>query len=204
MTESILPPNASGAERAIEAAILRAGSVPTPLRSVKRPAVCPPAFLPWLAWEWSVDGWNNDWTVEQRRAAIAAAYGVHKIKGTVGAIKRALSAIGYRTRVVEWFENGGAPYTFDVEIEVEDRGITDAVYRDAETVANATKNARSHLVTVRAIARTTGRAYIGVATTVGEVVSVMPYSIEAIVARARATVSVGTTSSESAAIYPRQ
>ena len=47
---SLLPRNATGAERAIEGATARVGAVPTPFRDLWNPDTCPAALLPWLAW----------------------------------------------------------------------------------------------------------------------------------------------------------
>ena len=52
---SILPPNVTRAERALEGATARLDDVPVPIRSMWNPATCPAFLLPWIAWGLSID-----------------------------------------------------------------------------------------------------------------------------------------------------
>lgn len=97
---SILPPNATASERAIEAAVQRAADVATPIDRLWSPAECPAALLPWLAWALSVDSWDSAWPEARQREVIAVSVEVHRRKGTVGSIKRALAAMGYGDAVL--------------------------------------------------------------------------------------------------------
>jgi phage tail P2-like protein len=94
---SLLPPNATPQETAIEAATARIGEVPVPNATLWTPATCPAALLPWLAWALSVDEWDGTWPEERQRAVIAASVAVHRRKGTRGAVVAALAAAGYGT-----------------------------------------------------------------------------------------------------------
>ena len=78
MSDSLLPPNATAAEVAIEAAAARVGAVPVPIRDSWNPATCPAALLPWLGWAFSVDDWDPQWSEERQRAVVAAAVEVHR------------------------------------------------------------------------------------------------------------------------------
>jgi P2-related tail formation protein len=51
---SLLPPNVSGLERALEQASARVGDIPVPIDPLWNPATCPARLLPWLAWALSV------------------------------------------------------------------------------------------------------------------------------------------------------
>lgn len=95
MTVSILPPNATPAERAFEAALAGLCDLPVPVGDLWNPARCPAALLPWLAWALSVDDWDSTWSEERKRAVIAASVEVHRHKGTVGSVRRALRAAGW-------------------------------------------------------------------------------------------------------------
>ncbi len=103
---SLLPPNSTATERAIEAATAPGFELPVDVASLSRPAACPPQFLASLAWGLSVDSWDSDWTDARKRAVIAASVEVHRRKGTVGSIKRALAAMGYGDAVLRegWAE----------------------------------------------------------------------------------------------------
>lgn len=179
MSVTLLPPNATPQERAVEAAVARAGEMPMPVKTLWNPDTCPAALLPWLAFAVSLDKWNDSWTESQKRAAIKASYYVHAHKGTVGAVRKALEAVDYELKVVEWFEKvpAGAPYTFDVQVQVTDRGISDAVYTEIEQIVNAAKNVRSHLGTVTAIAVLRGTVNTIAATVSGEYVTIYPEAV---------------------------
>lgn len=109
---TLLPPNATAAERAIEAAAAaRLEAVPTPQGTLWDPMTCPAAILPWLAWAFSVDHWRAGWSEDTKRKVIAAAPAVHRLKGTRAAVEAALAAMNARVDIKEWFETGGAPHT---------------------------------------------------------------------------------------------
>jgi phage tail P2-like protein len=109
--DSLLPVNATQAERNLALAVSRISAVPVPLRSLYNPATCPAVALPWLAWAWSVSEWDSNWPEATKRAVIAASVAVHKIKGTPASIKAALAAAGYPgAEVIEgagsWYLDG--------------------------------------------------------------------------------------------------
>ncbi|HCF2992655.1 TPA: phage tail protein I, partial [Pseudomonas aeruginosa] len=72
---SQLPSNATELERALEFATDEETDVP--LRLLVNPDTCPEHILPWLAWAWSVDRWDNEWSVPTKRAAIRSAFEIH-------------------------------------------------------------------------------------------------------------------------------
>jgi len=112
---SILPPNSSPAERALEAAIAAGRADLSPVGQLMNADTCPAHLLGWLAWAFSVDVWQDDWSEATKRAVIRAAITVHRLKGTRGAVVRALMPLGFATEISEWFEYGGAAHTFRVD-----------------------------------------------------------------------------------------
>jgi len=117
-TASLLPPNASPTERAIEQSTARLGSVATPLRKLWNPATCPVEWLPWLAWALAVDNWRPEWPEYIKRARIAAAIEIQRHKGTVKSVKDTVASFGGSIDVVEWWQKSprGIPHTFDVSV----------------------------------------------------------------------------------------
>lgn len=91
---SLLPPNATPAERVLESVAARSVNLPVLVDQLWNPATCPAALLPWLAWGLSVDEWDDSWTEATKRAVIAASVDLHRRKGTVASIRRALQAAG--------------------------------------------------------------------------------------------------------------
>jgi phage tail P2-like protein len=89
MTNSILPPNASNLQRDLEAVFAkRMATMGAPNRDTTNADRAPSHILPWLAWEMSVDVWNETWAEQVRREIIKASLQIHKRKGT--ALKTAL------------------------------------------------------------------------------------------------------------------
>jgi phage tail P2-like protein len=113
---SLLPPNSTALERAFETVIAkRIDAIPVPIRDLLRPDSCPEPVLAWLAWEESVDVWDDEWPEATKRAVIAAAYEVHVRKGTIGAMRRALAALNIGLEIREWFETGDPRGTFRID-----------------------------------------------------------------------------------------
>ncbi|MEB0137990.1 MULTISPECIES: phage tail protein I [unclassified Undibacterium] len=95
MTRSLLPPNASTLERALEQSSARLGDIPFRLRDNWQPERCPSNLLPWLAWAVGVEEWDSNWPESMQRDVIASARRIRQQKGTPAAVKRALLALGH-------------------------------------------------------------------------------------------------------------
>lgn len=201
---TLLPYNASAQERALEAATARLADVPVRVREMWNPDTCPAAQLPWLAWAMSVDVWDPAWSDAQKRGAIKASFAVHQRKGTAGAVRDALQALGFGTEVVEWFQKApaGPAYTFEVNAEFVDVPMTIEALDQVETVALSAKNVRSHLTLVRGIARTNGDVFIGGANFGGETGEVQPYQITEISGSGPFHVGAAVVSFELVDVFP--
>ncbi|WP_240336204.1 phage tail protein I, partial [Stenotrophomonas sp. B1-1] len=79
---TLLPPNATALERAGEAADACLMQVPMTHGLLKDPMRCPTGFLPWLAWEMSLDSWDSAWPERIKRQRIASAIPIQRSKGT--------------------------------------------------------------------------------------------------------------------------
>jgi len=95
----LLPPNASAQEIALSETTGRL-SVAVEIPKLVNIATCPVALLPWLAWMLSLDEWDDNWIESVKRQLISEAYNIHSRKGTPGAIKKALLAIGYDNVII--------------------------------------------------------------------------------------------------------
>jgi len=178
---SLLPPNATALERAAEAATARVGEVEVPIATLWDPDRCPAALLPYLAWALSVDDWSPEWPERIKRAVIRAAIAVHRTKGTIGALHRALEAMDLDLiRVIEWFEEepAGEPYTFRVEVGTISRGLSEDEWDAILAAVRKAKNTRSHLKDLRVYLQVQSTVpYVGGACLGGESVTVYPYTI---------------------------
>lgn len=173
----LLPPNSTPAERALSEAISRIGDVPVMVRQMWDADKIPLPLLPWLAWAYSVDEWDSKWTETQKRAAVKSALRVQRQKGTIGAVRQALEALGLSIVVQEWFNEtpAGDPYTFRVYVETDQAQATEDQLRKALSLINATKNLRSHLQNVLITARSRSNLYAAAVTCIGNEITVANY-----------------------------
>ena len=104
--KSLLPPNTTPLERALERATARIGAVPFRLRDNWNARTCPVDLLPWLAWAVGVEEWDANWPEALKREVVATAREIRHKKGTPGAIKRALAALGHPNAIL--FERSGS------------------------------------------------------------------------------------------------
>ncbi len=77
-----------------------------PLRDLWNPATCPVSFLPYLAWAFSVDRWDEGWTESVKRQVVKDAFYIHQHKGTTSAVRRVVEPFGFLIRIIEWWQTG--------------------------------------------------------------------------------------------------
>lgn len=173
----LLPYNATDAERDLADTIARISDVPVIVREVWNPDTCPPNVLPWLAWAFSVDDWDSNWTDEQKRNVIKQSVYSQRIKGTIGAVTRQLSALGYTIQILEWWQQNpvGQPYTFDVYITSSQYPLTVRDYNKVLEVINTNKNLRSHMGQVTVIAQSLSNVTCATVSALGSEISVTNY-----------------------------
>lgn len=106
-------------------------------------------LLPFGAWQLSLDEWNTNWPDSVKRAQIKIAPIVHRKKGTIGSIRRILSAFGAACTIKEWWQKvpKGAPHTFDISLvfsNINGEQPTSEYLNNVLKMINATKPERSH------------------------------------------------------------
>ena len=145
--KSILPPNATPLEKATEKTIgERIDAVPVPIGDMWNPKKCPLSHLPWLAWALSVDVWDDTWTESIKRDVVANALKVHALKGTRGALDKALKAQGFGVDISEWWQQSplGNPNTYKAVLDVINRPLNKKEIKLAERTFNQTKRHSQH------------------------------------------------------------
>ena len=143
---SLLPPNASELERKITQVGKAAFDLPT-IRVVKDIDDVPAQFLPFIAWQKSVDYWDENWQDSLKRSVIKNSREQHRIKGTAAAIKRALEPFGYEVNLIEWFK--AVPNlvqgTFNLELNVIGKSLNAETYAEINRLVSESKAASRHL-----------------------------------------------------------
>ncbi|MGI8465612.1 phage tail protein I [Pectobacterium punjabense] len=180
MNSSLLPVGSSELEIAAAKACAELSRTPIPLRQLCDPDSCPANLLPYLAWAFSVDRWDEKWPEIIKRQAIKDAYFIHRHKGTIGALRRVVEPFGYLIRIIEWWQNGEAPGTFRLDIGVQDSGITEEIFYELERLIADAKPASRHLLGLNINLDTQGAAYVAALSYGGDELTVYPYFPETI------------------------
>lgn len=76
----------------------------------------PEEALDILAKDFKVDWYDFEGTLQEKRKTVGECMAVHSFKGTKFAVETVLKSIYGRVRVREWFEYGGEPFHFSVDI----------------------------------------------------------------------------------------
>ena len=174
MSNSLLPPGSSALERRLAQACSGISDLNVPLRDLWNPWKCPVKFLPYLAWAFSVDRWDENWPEETKRAVIRDAYFIHCHKGTIGAVRRVVEPLGYVINVTEWWETSDPPGTFRLDIGVLESGITEEMYFEMERLIADAKPASRHLIGLNIIQDIPGHMYVGGVVYDGDIITVYP------------------------------
>ncbi len=157
---SLLAPNVSQFELDLEASSHR-HNIPVDIAKQWDPDTCPDLLLPWLAWALSVDEWDEQWSDQSKRIMLKQSVAIHKHKGTVGAVKRALKALNVEFDFLEWFDeiedvvlapiHSNNPHTFVFIAWANENPYTSnqfflnpELYNVVKRVVDRVKPARSH------------------------------------------------------------
>ncbi len=174
MSSSLLPPGSSALERRLAQACSGISDLNVPLRDLWNPWKCPAKFLPYLAWAFSVDRWEETWTETAKRQAVSDAFWIHQRKGTVAAVKRVIEGLGYSMTLEEWWEVADPAGTFRLEIDLNDNGITEPMIAELERIIGDAKPVSRHIAQIKLITRTEGIVWAGCCAFDGEVITVFP------------------------------
>ena len=97
-----------------------------------------------LAHDFKVDWWDPEYSLEEKRRTLKDSWRVHRLLGTRAAVEMAISAIYPHTQVLEWFEYGGEPYHFRLDINITNDHIDSDKQRRVLERLNFYKSLRSH------------------------------------------------------------
>lgn len=158
---SLLPPNATRAERAIEHATARISDVPIAIADILNADKVDIGLLPWLAWQMSLDVWRSDWPEHIKRARVRKAIEIQKRKGTANSVRQVVAAFGGNVQIREWWQATppGPPHTFEMVLNLAGEGGTTASAQFVDDViaeVERSKPVRSHFTFTQGVQANSG------------------------------------------------
>lgn len=182
---SKLPPSASKMERVMEQVFWEElALIERDIRNFYDPYQCRADLLPYLAWEMSVDYWDENWSEQTKRDVIAASNPIHTTKGTRYALDKSIESIrDDGLSVTEWFDDEAnlAPGFFRVNLEARNSDIDENTVPQIYTAVNNAKNTRSHLESISITSQIHNPINIGVLSRMGLAIRSGPWRTENIV-----------------------
>ncbi len=82
---------------------------------------------------------------EDERELIKFAQMHYKRLGTISSLKEVFKALGIEAEVIEWFDSGKKPFTFDLDLSASKREITPELIKKLKKLIAFAKNVRSSL-----------------------------------------------------------
>lgn len=171
----LLPNGATTLEKRAAECLQQAVRNPIVIADLINPDRCPEPLLPYLAWAFSVDKWDEQWSEEVKRIAIKNAFLIHKQKGTLTAIRRVIEPIGYLLEVKEWWQETpmGTAGTFKLTVEVSETGLNEQTYNELVRLVDDVKPVSRHLTLAIAVTPT-GEMKVFIGQNSGETITVYP------------------------------
>ena len=167
---NLLPPNTTQLEKKLTDAASFAQNLNGNLSTLIRIDDAPADFLSILAWQFSVDRWQEDWPDDIKRAQIKNSIKVHRHKGTNYALRQIVESFGYSLTVHEWFNETpmNEPGTFQITVETNGRALTERTYKtlvelihDAKPLTRELKGIEINVINVNGETNVAAAMYCG-------------------------------------------
>lgn len=174
---NLLPPNSTSFEKKIIQTTSKLTDLNADLSSLIRVDDAPSDFLSILAWQFSVDRWQDDWSDDVKRAQIKNSIKVHTYKGTNFALRSIAESFGYSLTVHEWWQETpmNVPGTFQITVETNGKALTEKGYKtlvellhDAKPLTRELKGIEINVINVE------GETNIAAAMYCGEDITIYP------------------------------
>lgn len=165
------------------------------------------AILDLLLWEFHItldEGAGLAVSVEEKRDLVKRAVEIHRLKGTKAALLRIFEMLSMRGVISEWYEYGGEPYKFKVEIfELSERGLDEQTYVLLERLIDEYKNVRSWLDELNVYLTVRGAVpKVAMVSLCGEEITVYPYNVTELENVASIRWALGYQAVETVTVYP--
>lgn len=166
-------------EQRAAAACASISDLSVPLRDLWNPWKCPAKFLPYLAWAFSVDNWDESWSELEKRTVISESFRLHQRKGTIAAIRQVVEKMGYSMSIEEWWHVADPAGTFRLEVDINDIGITTRILDELTRLINDAKPVSRHMAQFNISTKVHGNIHVGSTLCSGDIISIYPAGYEA-------------------------
>lgn len=157
-----------------------------------------------LAWQMHVDWYNASLDIETKRKLVKNSLKWHKKKGTPEAVEEIATTVFGRSKLEEWFEYGGEPFFFRMNIEVSKQGASQENLILLEQLINAYKNKRSWIEVINIFLTSNAPIYFGSCINSGEEITIYPWSIQESISIGVVNIGTGQQFIETTTVYPKE
>ena len=154
-----------------------------------------------LAWQWHVDFYEPSMSIETKRQLVRESIAWHRIKGTKAAVEKMAQTVFKGGVVTEWFEYGGEPYHFRIDLLTAPNITQDDTAR-LLAVVNAAKNVRSVLDELRFRREAQNDMYYASAPSIHTTYEIRPAEITDATAEARQYIGAVVSAHTTYEVYP--
>lgn len=126
-----------------------------------------------LALIFNISAYQQNLSIDAKRELVRSAFTA--LKGTKESVQQVISAIHGRAKVKEWFEYGGNPYSFRIDVDITETGAGANTYQRIIKNVNLYKNVRSVLDTVNFEISPKSFVYAGTTHETAEIIVIHPY-----------------------------
>lgn len=143
-------------------------------------------------------------SVEEKRRFIKSAIQIHRIKGTKRALEMVLEILDIRGVIKEWFEYGGEPYHFRIDIlEVTTKGLSNEILGLLDRLIEQYKRKSAWLESIRIYLTNKGKMHLASVLQSGEEITVYPWQQREIETKGYARFGSSAVTVETMTVYPR-
>ena len=154
-----------------------------------------------LAWQWHVDFYEPSMSIETKRQLVRESIAWHRIKGTKAAVEKMTQTVFKGGVVTEWFEYGGEPYHFRIDV-LNAPNMTEENRGRLLAVVNASKNTRSWLDELRFRREAQNDMYYASAPSIHTTYEIRPAEITDATAEARQYIGAAVSTHTAYEVYP--
>ena len=154
-----------------------------------------------LAWQWHVDFYEPSMSIETKRQLVRESIAWHRIKGTKAAVEKMAQTVFKGGVVTEWFEYGGEPYHFRIDV-LNAPNMTEESRERLLAVVNASKNTRSWLDELRFRREAQNDMYYAGAPSIHTTYEIRPAEITDATAEARQYIGAAVSTHTAYEVYP--